>query len=139
MIHIVLHFGVPLIVAITIYRTRWRSAFTIMIATMVVDVDHLLANPIYDPNRCSIGFHPLHSTLAVVIYAALFLIPLWVGLTSENEMAEEATGDELRAPGPEIRPTSNKRLVLSPKTRVLHLIGLGLVIHMMLDWIDCLF
>lgn len=46
-----------------------------MIATMIVDLDHLLANPIYDPNRCSIGFHPLHSYLALGIYFALLFIP----------------------------------------------------------------
>lgn len=45
----------------------------IMIATMVVDVDHLLASPIYAPNRCSIGFHPLHTTPAIVGYALLLL------------------------------------------------------------------
>ena len=31
-----------------------------MMATMLVDLDHLFADPIYDPDRCSIGFHPLH-------------------------------------------------------------------------------
>ena len=46
-----------------------------MIATMIVDLDHLLANPMYDPNRCSIGFHPLHSYLAVVIYVGLLFVP----------------------------------------------------------------
>ena len=35
---------------------------------MLVDLDHLLANPIFDPNRCSIGFHPLHSYIAIGIY-----------------------------------------------------------------------
>ena len=35
---------------------------------MFVDLDHLLANPIYDPCRCSIGFHPLHNYFAIVIY-----------------------------------------------------------------------
>lgn len=46
-----------------------------MIATMIVDLDHLLANPMYDPNRCSIGFHPLHSYMAVVIYVGLLFVP----------------------------------------------------------------
>ena len=46
-----------------------------MIATMAVDLDHLLANPIYDPNRCSIGFHPLHSYIAIGIYAVLLIFP----------------------------------------------------------------
>jgi hypothetical protein len=41
-----------------------------MALTIIVDLDHLLADPIYDPNRCSIGFHPLHSYPAIVIYLA---------------------------------------------------------------------
>ena len=35
---------------------------------MLVDVDHLLATPIFDENRCSINFHPLHSYAAIGIY-----------------------------------------------------------------------
>jgi hypothetical protein len=72
-------------------------ASTIMTITMIVDLDHLLAVPIYDPNRCSIGFHPLHHPGIIFVYFVL---------------------------------------VFFPKTR---LIGLGLVIHMILDAIDCQF
>lgn len=46
-----------------------------MIATMAVDLDHFLANPIYDPNRCSIGFHPLHSYIAIGVYLLLLIFP----------------------------------------------------------------
>ena len=46
-----------------------------MMATMVVDVDHLLADPIYDPGRCSIGFHPLHEPLLFPVYLALCFFP----------------------------------------------------------------
>jgi len=35
---------------------------------MLVDLDHLLASPIFDPTRCSINFHPLHSYLAIFVY-----------------------------------------------------------------------
>jgi len=66
-----------------------------MMATMVVDIDHIIATPIYDPMRCSINFHPFHS---------LYLMPVYAGLAAFS------------------------------KTR---LIGLGLVIHMVLDSIDC--
>ncbi len=45
--------------------------FLIMIATMMVDMDHLLASPIYAPNRCSIGFHPLHEFLPIIFYGGL--------------------------------------------------------------------
>lgn len=46
-----------------------------MVSTMLVDLDHLLADPIYDPGRCGIGFHPLHSYPAIAGYAALSLVP----------------------------------------------------------------
>lgn len=67
-----------------------------MLATMLVDLDHLVADPIYAPNRCSIGFHPLHSYWAVAVYGLL------LGFK---------------------------------KTR---LVALGLMIHMVLDGLDCL-
>ncbi len=46
-----------------------------MLATLLVDADHLLATPIFDENRESIGFHPLHSYYAIAIYflGAIFL------------------------------------------------------------------
>lgn len=41
---------------------------------MLVDADHLLATPIFEKNRCSINFHPLHSYFAMGIYSiGLFL------------------------------------------------------------------
>ncbi len=46
-----------------------------MLATMLVDLDHLLADPIFDPGRCSIGFHPLHSMPAIFAYGLLILVP----------------------------------------------------------------
>mgnify|MGYP006919652405 CR=1 FL=1 len=113
MIHLALHFIVPLLAAVAFYGGRWKSAMLIMIATMIVDADHLLADPIYDPNRCSIGFHPLHTGLAIAIYAALFVLPLLV-VKKEVGFGEHSTA------------------------RVVHLIGFGLLIHMALDWIDCL-
>lgn len=67
-----------------------------MVSTLVVDLDHLLAAPVFDPNRCSIGCHPLHTWPAIIVYLVL-----------------SAT----------------------PKTR---LVGLGLVVHMVLDGLDCL-
>jgi hypothetical protein len=44
-------------------------------ATMVVDIDHLWANPIYDPDRCSIGFHLLHQPEFIALYLVLAMIP----------------------------------------------------------------
>lgn len=118
MLHIALHFLVPLLVAAVFYRERWQHAAFILIATMMVDLDHLLADPIYDPTRCSIGFHPLHTLPAIVLYVALFLVPLVVGsrdLGAEHE----------------------KRRALSGTAHAVHLVGLGLLIHMALDWMDC--
>lgn len=72
-LHLVLHVVVPALVALAFYRDRWRRAFLILMATMVVDADHLLADPVYDPDRCSIGFHPLHTAPAIL---------LWLGMTA---------------------------------------------------------
>ena len=94
-IHLLLHFAVPGAVARLFFRARWRTAWLVMLATMLVDLDHLLASPLYDPNRCSIGFHPLHTLPAIAVYAVL---ALW------------------------------------PRTR---LVGIGLLIHMALDVVDC--
>ena len=94
-LHLIFHVAVPAAVAGTFYRKVFARALIIMLATMLIDLDHLLANPVYDPGRCSLGFHPLHRYPIMVLYAFL---AIW------------------------------------PKTR---LVGLGLVIHMLLDGIDC--
>lgn len=93
--HILLHLIVPAMVVGLFFRREWRTAYLIMIGTMLVDLDHLLADPIYDPQRCSIGFHPLHSFWAIAIYFVL---------------------------------------CFPKKSRY---IGIGLMIHMALDSLDC--
>lgn len=95
--HIAAHILVPLLVALLFFRPRWKSSFAIMLCGWLIDVDHLLATPTYDPLRCSIGFHPLHGPVAISVYTVLFCLP---------------------------------------KTR---LIGLGLLIHIILDALDCVF
>ena len=116
MLHITLHFAVPLLVALAFHRDRWRSATLIMLATMAVDLDHLLADPIYDPARCSIGFHPLHTAPAILLYLLLFAVPLAMGARSTA-------------------PARPRRALTSALTSALtvHLIGLGMLIHMGLD------
>lgn len=94
-IHILLHFLVPAIVVGVFFRKHWKLSYVIMMSTMLVDLDHLLANPVYDLNRCSIGFHPLHTFLPILFYGVLCFIP---------------------------------------KSRY---VGIGLVIHMIFDSIDC--
>jgi hypothetical protein len=85
MIHIVLHFVIPAIVAGIIFRRRWKFAFFTMVVTMLVDLDHLIASPIYNPDRCSIGFHPLHQPWFIVLYLVLCFVPktrlIGLGLT----------------------------------------------------------
>lgn len=45
-----------------------------MVLGLLIDLDHLLATPIFSNNRCSINFHPLHTYYAIVVYI-LLLIP----------------------------------------------------------------
>jgi len=95
-IHISLHFLIPAAIAWFAFPRRWRIAWLIMTLTLVVDLDHMLTIPIYDPNRCSLGYHPLHSAAAIGVYTATLLIPK------------------------------------------LRLMAIGLLVHMLLDWSDCI-
>lgn len=74
-IHLVLHALVPLAVAWVFFQAIWKKAFSVMLATMIVDIDHLLATPIYQPDRCSIGFHPLHTEWPILLYCVLCAFP----------------------------------------------------------------
>ena len=67
-VHYFLHFAFPAFFAFIFYRKEWKKVYLLLLSTMLVDLDHLLATPIFDPNRCSIGFHPLHSYYAIIIY-----------------------------------------------------------------------
>jgi hypothetical protein len=96
LLHIALHVLAPLAVAVICYRGRWYRAWLIMLAGWLIDVDHLLADPVYDPGRCSVTTHLLHRWPAQVLYLLLAMVP---------------------------------------RTRLL---GLGLVIHVLLDALDCL-
>jgi hypothetical protein len=95
-IHYSLHFVFPVVFALAIYRTEWVRAYVILLLTMLVDLDHLLADPIYAPCRCSIGFHLLHSYPAIAVYVILLFFK---------------------------------------QTR---LVAIGLVWHMVTDYIDCM-
>lgn len=76
-IHYSCHFLVPLGIAFFVSRKHWLSAYIILLLTMLVDLDHLLATPVYAACRCSIGFHILHSYPAIVVYIILlFFKPL---------------------------------------------------------------
>ena len=110
-IHLFLHVLVPLAVAFFCApKMRWQTAFVVMLATMVVDIDHLLATPIYAPNRCSILFHPLHQLFPILVYVVMTLWPVGKRLMKQK---------------------------LRPFESILGWVGLGLVIHMLLDATDC--
>ena len=70
-IHYFLHLGFPLGIALVFFKKDWKKVYFILIATMLVDLDHLVANPIFQANRCSINFHPLHTYYAMLIYVLL--------------------------------------------------------------------
>ncbi len=100
-IHLLLHAAVPALVAWLFFRdpqasVGFRRAWLLLLLGWLIDIDHLLADPVYAPGRCSIGFHPLHTAPAIVAYGALTL------------------------------PRSTR------------LVGIGLLIHIALDALDCL-
>ncbi len=97
-LHYSLHALLPALFGYTFFREIWGKAWAIMLATMLVDLDHLFASPIFNPMRCSIGFHPLHRIPAIIIYGLMLFIP--------NTYAK--------------------------------IVGLGLLLHMFTDWVDCL-
>lgn len=70
-LHYGFHFIVPAFIAYFFYKNQWKKVYLIFVFAMLIDLDHLLATPIFDPNRCSINYHPLHSYAAIIIY--LFL------------------------------------------------------------------
>lgn len=70
-IHYFLHFGFPLLIALVFFKKDWKMAYLLFLATMLVDLDHLLASPIFQANRCSINFHPLHTYYAMIVYVAM--------------------------------------------------------------------
>lgn len=74
-VHYTLHFLFPGIIAFIFFRKDWKKAWLIMLLSMMVDLDHLLATPVFNPNRCSIGFHPFHSFPAILIYLLLMFFP----------------------------------------------------------------
>lgn len=75
-VHYSLHFLFPALVSYLFWgRERWWTSYRIMLLTMLVDLDHLFADPIFDPNRGSIGFHPLHSYPMIAVYALMCVLP----------------------------------------------------------------
>lgn len=71
LVHYFLHLGFPFIVAYIFFRKDWKKISLVLLLTMLVDLDHLLATPIFNPHRNSIGFHLLHSYPAIGLYVIL--------------------------------------------------------------------
>ena len=67
-IHYGLHFLLPLLLALLFFKSNWIKAYLIMLCGLLIDLDHFLAHPFFDSNRCSINFHPLHSYYAIAVY-----------------------------------------------------------------------
>ena len=76
LVHYGLHFLAPLLLALLWREEKWWRVSLILLATILVDLDYLLVRPIFDPNRCSIGFHLLHSYPMIGLYALLCILPL---------------------------------------------------------------
>lgn len=73
------HYGLHL-VAPYFLATLWPQhsrlrVYLLLLATMAIDLDHLLVRPIFDSERCSVGFHLLHSWPFVLLYALLCVLP----------------------------------------------------------------
>jgi hypothetical protein len=71
LIHYSFHFIVPGLIAYFFFKKHWKKAYLIFIAAIIIDIDHIFATPIFNPNRCSINFHPLHTYYAIAIYIVL--------------------------------------------------------------------
>ncbi|ASR43498.1 hypothetical protein BEN78_09070 [Xanthomonas citri pv. mangiferaeindicae] len=95
-VHLLLHAAVPALLAWMFWRKRFLQAWGLLLLGWLIDLDHLVADPVYQPDRCSIGFHPLHTAPAVAVYGVL-LVP-----------------------------------------RRTRLLAIGLLVHIALDAIDCL-
>ena len=70
-VHYGIHFLVPILIGYFFYKKNRLRAIGILLLGIVLDLDHLLASPIFDHMRCSIAFHPLHSYWAIALYVAL--------------------------------------------------------------------
>lgn len=74
-VHYGIHLLLPVVIAFWAFPEKPWRALLWMWAGMAIDADHLLADPVFDPNRCSLGFHPLHSFWAVPVYIVLAALP----------------------------------------------------------------
>ena len=78
-VHYGIHFFVPIAIGLLFFKEHRTKVIFILLAGIVIDIDHLWADPIFDPERCSIGFHALHSYWAIAVYfGLLFFKKTWI-------------------------------------------------------------
>jgi len=68
---------VPFAFGWLLWRENWQRAGLVILAANLIDLDHLLATPMFDPDRCSIGFHLLHGWEAAIVYVLMLGAPKW--------------------------------------------------------------
>lgn len=92
-VHLLLHILVPIALARLFCPAQWQRASLMMLTTMLVDLDHLLAVPMYDPDRCSINVHPLHLWPTWLLYGLMAVVPKtrWVGIGLCSHMLLDAS------------------------------------------------
>jgi len=73
-LHYFLHFVAILVLAYLYKPESWKYNYFILLATMFVDVDHLWASPVFDPDRCSISYHTFHSPFFISMYFTTLLV-----------------------------------------------------------------
>jgi hypothetical protein len=96
-IHIILHVLIPGIIAFNYYRNNFWKIWSLLMLSMLIDLDHLFTLPVFKLGRCSLGNFFLHSYIAIIIYFIFLFIPK------------------------------------------LRIIGIGLLIHILIDLIDCIY
>ncbi len=96
-VHFFLHVLAPLVIARLFFRENFVRTYVIFMLTMLVDLDHVVADPVFMPCRCSIGFHVLHQYAVIPFYFLMLFFKSW------------------------------------------RRVGIGLSLHMLTDFIDCLF
>ena len=76
--HIIIHVLSNILLIYLIYfyekkilkkKSNLKNISLLVFLSQLIDLDHLLAKPIYNPLRCSINFHPLHSWYSFPFYA----------------------------------------------------------------------
>ncbi len=75
LLHYGIHFLVPIAIGLLFCKENRGTVILILLSGIFIDLDHLLAQPVFDPGRCSIGFHPLHGYWAIGIYLLLIFYP----------------------------------------------------------------